>query len=181
MCGHDMFLQLPDDLHMAIMAQLGPAGATRLGQTCRQLRAVCSRLPTWQGVMEQLRVPPPRPRAWKRKTPFSVVVGAACCSCRCRRRLRPLPVCRGCVESTPQLGRLRSSSFALRRRIRRHEVDIFWAKQNVSNVAVMAPEFVDSYSRRLQELQAQLLLEVRANQMVLASYQVLLSRWWRAA
>lgn len=94
---------LPDDIWLHILARVPPRDVVRFGNTCKPCRALALRSPVWNRLRMDMKLHPPKPRAWKLKTSYHVVVASACFRCMSRRRLHRQAVCSSCVRSTPLL------------------------------------------------------------------------------
>ena len=90
-----------DELWDIVFNRLTPRDRVRCSQVSRHFRKVVSDMEAWSALREKLNAPRVRPRAWRRKTDFSVVVAHACVRCRARRRLPRQPLCTHCLASVP--------------------------------------------------------------------------------
>lgn len=96
---------LPDDIWLQILASVPPRDVARFGTACKPCRALALKSPVWDRLRVGMKLHPPKPRAWKLKTPYHVVVASACSRCLSHRRLHRQAVCSGCIRTTPLLQR----------------------------------------------------------------------------
>ena len=114
-------LQLPDSTWAEIAKHLTPAEILTFGQASGECRRLCASMPVWTEIRRDMKLPPPRAKAWKKRSCFSIVVPTACFKCRRRKKLANLPLCRCCMQKDPGMGPIRSDIQHIHRSLRQLE------------------------------------------------------------
>lgn len=128
-------MDLSTDVWRMVLSFLTPGDLVKVAQTCSRMRDCCKSLPLWSELRQELRLPERRPKAWKLKSDYSLVVASSCFKCRFQKKMPDLPLCRFCVGSHFPLGRLRlkaqrmavdldTTEYYRRMALRRDELDI---------------------------------------------------------
>jgi len=123
--------ELPDEIWLEIMKLLDLRDLLSIGQCGRHMRTLCSMAGAWEAHRQKMKLHPPRPRAWKRKTAMSIVTFAACYQCRCRKHLMGLPLCLACIKQHQELGPLKNDIHLLDRWIHERSSKLYYDRQHL--------------------------------------------------
>lgn len=134
---------LPADLWLHILDSASPRDVMRFGKTCKTARCMALQTSLWTRLRIGMKLPAPKPRAWKLKTSYHIVVASACYKCMSRKRLAQQRICSDCIRNTAILQK-QWEVLASLRRDRRYVRGDLW---NLSRqLQIMEIQPVDSHN-----------------------------------